>query len=85
MHDTFLIEKLYNSISRLCNSNMIKKVDEIKIIVSLDSHVTGEHMLEHLMERDSTLFGNWTCVNIKKQDIEKLTAVVESINGETDE
>jgi transcriptional regulator NrdR family protein len=85
MHDTFLIEKLYNSISELCKSNMIKKINEIKLIVSLDSHVTGQHMLEHLMERDSTLFGDWTCVYIEKQDIEKLTAMVESINGETDE
>lgn len=85
MHDSLLFEKTYQTVRELCENNAIKKVNEIKMTVSMDSHVDGSHMLSHFMEHDSSLFGDWTEVIIEKRDIERLTAVVESINGEKDE
>jgi len=85
MHDSLLFEKTYQTVRELCESHSIKKVNEIKMTVSLDSHVDGPHMLSHFMERDSSLFGDWTNVIVEKHDIERLTAIVESIDGEKDE
>ena len=85
MHDSVLFEKTYRTVCELCESNAVKKVNEIKMIVSMDSHVDGPHMLEHFIERDNILFGDWTDVIVEKRDIEKLTAVIESIDGEKDE
>jgi hypothetical protein len=85
MHDSLLFEKTYQTVRELCENNAIKKVNEIKMTVSMDSHADGPHMLSHFMERDSNLFGDWTEVIVEKCDIERLTAVVESIDGEKDE
>jgi len=82
MHDSLLFEKTYQTVRELCENNAIKKVNKIKMAVSMDSHVDGPHMLSHFMERDSTLFGDWTEVIVEKRDIERLTAVIESIDGE---
>lgn len=85
MHDSLLFEKTYNTVHELCENNSIKKVNEIKLIVSMDSHVDGPHMLSHFIERDNILFGDWTNVIVEKCDIEKLTAVIERIDGEKDD
>ncbi|MGI5849728.1 MAG: hypothetical protein ACOX8Q_06655 [Christensenellales bacterium] len=85
MHDSLLFEKTYQTVREQCESHSIKKVNEIKMAVSMDSHIDGPHMLSHFIERDNTLFGEWTNVIVKKRDIEKLIAVVESIGGEKDE
>ena len=82
MHDSLLFEKTYQTVLKLCESHSIKKVNEIKMTVSIDSHVDGSHMQRHFIERENTLFGDWTNVVVEKRDIEKLTAVVESIDGE---
>ena len=84
MHDSVLFEKTYQTVCALCESHSIKKVNEIKMAVSMDSHVDGPHMLNYFMERDNTLFGEWTNVIVEKRDIEKLTAIVESIDGDED-
>lgn len=85
MHDSLLFEKTYQTVRELCESHSIKKVNEIKMAVSMDSHVDGPHMQRHFMERDNTLFGEWTEVIVEKRDMERLTAVVERIDGEKDE
>lgn len=85
MHDSLLLEKTYQTVCELCERNSIRKVNEVKMIVSIDSHMDGAHMLGHLMERNNTMFGDWTNVIIKKRDIEKMTTVIESITGEEDE
>ena len=85
MHDSLLIEKTYQTVWELCQSHSIKKVNEIKMTVSMDSHMDGPHMLNHFMERDNNLFGDWTNLIVQKLEIGILTAVVESIDGEKDE
>ena len=85
MHDSLLFEKTYQTVRELCENNAIKKVNEIKMTVSMDSHMDGLHMLRHFVERDSMLFGEWTNVTIEKRNINSLTAVIESIDGEKED
>lgn len=82
MHDSLLLEKTYQTVRSLCVPHAIQKINEITLLVSRDSHLEPAHMLAHLIERDSTLFGDWTTVTIQKGDIEKLTLMVLHIDGE---
>lgn len=82
MHDSLLFEKTYQAVYELSKHNSIRRVSEVKIIVSMDSHFDSPHMLGHLIERDNILFGDWTNVIVEKRDIEKLTALIENIIGE---
>lgn len=82
MHDTHLIEKIYQSIVALCKQNGIVKVNEIEIEVDEGSHIDSPHLLSHLMDRDSEMFGNWTSVHVQHKPYEKLTAVIKRIDGD---
>lgn len=85
MHDSLLFEKTYRAVRDLCENHAIKKVNQIKLIVSMDSHMDGPHLLRHMMDRDDALFGDWTNIIVEKGDTETQTMVVESINGEKDD
>lgn len=82
MHDTHLIEKIYESIAALCSKNGITRVNGIEIEVDEGSHIEGPHLLSHLMDRDSAMFGDWTSVHVEHKPYEKLTAVIKSIDGD---
>ena len=83
MHDTHLIEKIYESIADICRQNAIVKVVELHIEVDEGSHITEPLLLEQLCDRDHTLFGTWTEVCVDYQPYEKLTAVITSIDGDS--
>ncbi len=85
MHDTHLIEKIYESVAELCRQNFIVKVNNLDIEVDEGSHINGPHLLDHLIDRDSSLFGDWTNIEVKYRPFEKLTAVITSIDGESSE
>jgi len=82
MHDTHLIEKIFESIAVLCRQNGIVKVNELEIEVDEGSHIEGEHLLSHLIHRDSAMFGDWTRVHVEHKPYEKLTAIIKSIDGD---
>ncbi|MEA4933993.1 MAG: hypothetical protein VB071_10530 [Lawsonibacter sp.] len=82
MHDTHLIEKIYQSIFTLCEQNGISKVNELEIEVDEGSHIEGPHLLSHLMDRDSAMFGSWTTVYVEHRPYDKLTAVIKRIDGD---
>lgn len=82
MHDTHLIEKIYQSIAVLCRQNGIVKVNVLEIEVDEGSHIEGAHLLSHLIDRDSAMFGDWTTVQVEHKPYEKLTAIIKSIDGD---
>jgi hypothetical protein len=84
VHDTHLIEKIYESISELCRINSIVKVNGLSIEVDEGSHISAPLLLEHLCDRDSSLFGKWTEINVSYKALERLTAVITSIDGVRD-
>jgi len=82
MHDTHLIEKIYQSIITLCEQNGIVKINEVNIEVDEGSHIEGPHLLSHLKDRDSVMFGEWTVINVEHKPYEKLTAIIKNIDGD---
>ena len=85
MHDTHLIEKIYQSIVDLCMQNGVVRVNEIHIEVDEGSHIEGSHLLSHLKDRDSAMFGDQTVIRVEHKPYEKLTAVIKSIDGDVSE
>lgn len=86
MHDTFLNERIYEALLKLCQENKILKLNKVNLAVNTDSHISENSLREHFSERNNDLLGEWTEIIIEKQDVGKLNAVIKSIEGEsTDE
>ncbi|MDR1771235.1 MAG: hypothetical protein LBS02_11430 [Hungatella sp.] len=82
MHDTFLNQNLYESIIDLCRENSIAKILNLTITVHTNSHICEGSLREQFSERKNTLIGDWTNILVNKQEIEPLTAIIDSIDGE---
>jgi len=82
MHDTFLNQNLYESITGLCKENLMSKILNLKITVHTDSHICEESIREYFTDRKSGLVGDWTNILVHKQETEPLTATIEQIDGE---
>lgn len=86
MHDTFLNERIYEALLKLCQENKVLKLNKVNIAVNIDSHISANSLREHFSERNNNLLGDWTEIIVEKQDVGKLNAVIKSIEGEsTDE
>lgn len=83
MHDTFLNERIYEALLKLCRDNKIVRLSKVNVAVNIDSHISENSLREHFSERNSHLIGDWTEIVIEKQDVGKLNAVINSIEGES--
>lgn len=82
MHDTFLLKRISESLSNLIKENEFNKVIKLRIITSQNSHIHKDNLYEHLLLEHNGVVGEWTEILIDRQDIDSLTAVIESIEGE---
>lgn len=83
MHDTFLNERIYEALLKLCQENKISRLKKVNITVNIDSHISQKSLREHFSERNSHLMGDFTEVSVEKQDVGRLNAVINSIEGES--
>lgn len=83
MHDTFLNERIYEALLKLCHENKIIKLNKVNIAVNIDSHISEDSLREQFGERNNNIFGDWTEIIVEKQDVGKLNAVIKSIEGES--
>jgi Zn finger protein HypA/HybF involved in hydrogenase expression len=82
MHDTFLNQNLYESMIDLCRENSIAKILNLTITVHTNSHINENSIREQFSERKNELIGDWTNILVRKREIEPLTAIIDSIDGE---
>lgn len=82
MHDTFLNERIYEALLKLCRDNKIERLSKINIAVNTDSHISENSIREHFSERNNNLMGDWTEIIVEKRDVGKLNAVINSVEGE---
>ena len=85
MHDTFLMERLYEEIKKLCCKNNIIKLEFLVIGVSKDSHMDEGEFRSYLEERNDSIIGEWTEMIVKKEEIQDNTAIIYSLVGEKNE
>jgi hypothetical protein len=83
MHDTFLNERIYEALSKMCSENKINKLNKICLTVNIDSHISDNSIREHFSERNNNLLGDWTEIIVERQDVGKLNAIIESIEGDS--
>lgn len=85
MHDTFLMERIYEEMKRLCRKNNITKLELLVIGVNKESHLDRDEFYSYLDEKNDSIIGEWTEVLIKKEEIEENTAIIYSLIGERNE
>lgn len=83
MHDTFLNERIYETILKLCKENKISKLNKVNLTVNTDSHISENSLREYFSERNNNLLRDWTEIIVEKQEVGKLNAVLKSIEGES--
>lgn len=83
MHDTFLNERIYDALLKLCRENKMIKLNKVNIAVNIDSHISENSLREQFSERNNNILGDWTEITIEKQDVGKLNAIINSIEGES--
>jgi len=83
MHDTFLNERIYETLLKLCQENRILKLNKANIAVNIDSHISENSLREYFSERNNNLLGEWTEITVEKQDVGKLNAIIKTIEGES--
>lgn len=85
MHDTVLLSKISEELKELCTANNINKVKTFTVIVNHRSHVNSNNLYDHLQYADGNLVGEWTKINVLREDIQDQTAILKSIEGEQSE
>lgn len=83
MHDTFLNERIYEEVLKLCRENKIVKLTKVILSVNSDSHISENSLREQFSERNNHLLGDWTEIYIEKKDVGKLNAVIQRIEGDS--
>ncbi|HHU43434.1 MAG: hypothetical protein QM214_06850 [Bacillota bacterium] len=82
MHDTFLIERLYEGIKSLCTEKDIQQVDKIVIEVNTDSHVNDKSLQDIFISRQCELITENTSIIIERTELEPLVAVIKEVEGQ---
>ena len=83
MHDTFLMERIYESLVNLCKKNNIGRVNKITVTADTKSHINENSLLEYFCTKNPELTENLTKVTIEKKDVGNLMAIIEKIEGES--
>ncbi|MDK2828356.1 hypothetical protein [Clostridium beijerinckii] len=85
MHDTILLSKISEELKNICATNKINKVKTFTVIVNHRSHVNENNLYDHLRHIHKNLVGEWTKINVEREDIQDQTAILKSIQGEQGE
>ncbi|MCT4508504.1 MAG: hypothetical protein N4A48_07040 [Tepidibacter sp.] len=82
MEDTFLINRIYNSLNEICSENNIKRVKNITFVVGDGSDLSKENICDYFEQNKSELIGRWTNINMKIEDFDNNIAIIHSLEGE---
>ncbi|SHJ57510.1 hypothetical protein [Tepidibacter formicigenes] len=82
MYDRTLLKRIYNSLNEICKDNKITKVNKITFVTSMDSDLDEVNICDYFSKNNSELIGNWTDINIKRENFEQNIAIIHSIEGD---
>lgn len=82
MHDTYLLNKISQSIKEICEEHKIKRINQFTLVVSHHSHINEESLREHLELHNKDMIGDNLQIEIQREDIEDQTAIIHSLQGE---
>jgi hypothetical protein len=82
MHDTILLSKISDELKNICTVNNINRVKTFTVIVNYRSHINENNLYDHLQHTYGDLVGEWTEINVQREDIQDQIAILKSIQGE---
>lgn len=82
MEDTFLINRIYNSLNEICRENNIDRVKNITFVVGEDNDLSKENICDYFEQNKSELIGKWTNINMKIENFDNNIAIIHSLEGE---
>lgn len=82
MHDTYLLNKISKSLNEICEQHKIRLINQFKIVVSQQSHISEESLREHLEQYNKNIIGDELQIVIERDDIEDQTAIIHNIQGD---
>lgn len=82
MGDKILHEKVYKALVEMAKEYSISKIKQINIVINIDKHIIEKDLIEYLKSKDSFLFEKLEKVDISKEKIEMITAIIINIKGE---
>lgn len=82
MGDKILHEKVNKALVEMAKEHSISKIKQINIVINIDKHIIEKDLIEYLKSKDSFLFEKLEKVDISKEKIEMITAIITNIKGE---
>lgn len=82
MYDEVVLNNICEAVEESCRVNRIRKVTFLTIIVNENTSVDDNSLLELLKAKNNALFGEWTKIDIFKENFQDKSAIVHSIQGE---
>ncbi len=79
MTNSILYEKIYSALLRLSKEGNLEKINKIKVLVNKNSDINEEDLLKYLELKNNILFGKWTYIDIEKDEIEMITAIIKVV------
>jgi len=83
MHDSFLFQRISSTLQNICKENKIIRINLLKVIVHPHSHVNEKSLFIHLKDEVPELVGDWTKVQVEREKIEELTAIIDRVEGDS--
>ncbi len=79
MNNSILYENIYSALLRLAEKNSLRRVNNIKILVNKNIDISEKDLLKYLKIENNILFGEWTSIDIEKDEIEIIKAVIKVV------
>ncbi|HLR34937.1 MAG TPA: hypothetical protein VK071_06350 [Tissierellales bacterium] len=80
MNNSILYENIYSALLRLAEKNSLRRVNNIKILVNKNIDISEKDLLKYLKIENNILFGEWTSIDIEKDEIEIIKAVIKVVD-----
>lgn len=83
MSDTILLNKITEEVQVLSKTKQYSKVNKLLVCVNAESNINEEKLYDSLHHANKKLFGDWTKINIERDELPDQVAILKSIEGET--
>jgi hypothetical protein len=80
--DTILLQKISEELEVLSIQNHYDKVKNLMLSVNRDSYISEESLAKHLCSINKKRYGDWTKIQIEREDISEQTVILKNLVGE---
>ncbi|BCJ96062.1 hypothetical protein acsn021_36310 [Anaerocolumna cellulosilytica] len=82
MPDTILLQKISEELEVLSTQKHYNKVNNLILSVNRDSSISKEILFKHLCSINKKRYGDWTKIQIERDDISEQAVIFKNLEGE---